>query len=248
MMSTFAWTTLLVSLIAGSSPPAPGPLPLRPADLLENAGRYLHRTVEIEIVEPLDGPATPEMLSRSGYGQVGIRIPEGTGGNLSLVPSTFRLEDPERYHRKFDRVITSPVRVRGELLRDEELSKAYRRPAYVIRVATIAPLSLGPPQRLSALKEIQSAPARWDRKLITYEGVYKYSFEISSLDRDIWLSIAPGAKIDGQPSEGSGTSSNHVRVTGILFAKPGASYGHLGGYRYELVASRVEYLGGGGSR
>ena len=85
MMRAFVWTTLVVSLIAGSSPPAAGPLPLLPADLLENAGRYLHRTVEVEIVEPLDGPSTPEMLSRSGYGQVGIRIPEGTGGVASRV-------------------------------------------------------------------------------------------------------------------------------------------------------------------
>jgi hypothetical protein len=248
MVRAFAWTPLVVSLIAGSSRPVASPLPLRPADLLANAGRYLHRTVEVEIVEPLDGPATPEMLSRSGYGQVGIRIPEGAGGNLSLVPSTFRLEDPERYHRKFDRVIESPVRVRGELLRDEELSKAYRRPAYVIRVATIAALPLGPPQRLSSLKEIQSDPARWDRKLITYEGTYKYGFEISSLDGEIWLSIAPGAAVEGSPSDRSNLSSNHVRVTGILFAKPGASYGHLGGYHYELVASKVEYLGAVGSR
>ncbi|MFL6236147.1 MAG: hypothetical protein ACJ76N_23645 [Thermoanaerobaculia bacterium] len=238
----------MVSLIAGSPQPAPGPRPLRPADLLENAGRYLHRTVEIEIVEPLNGPVTPETLARSEYGQVEVRIPEGAGGNLSLVPSTFRLEDPERYRRKFDRVIESPVRVRGELLRDEELSKAYRRPAYAIRVATIAALPLGPPRRLSSLKEVQSDPSRWDRKLITYEGVYKYGFEISSLDRDIWLSIAPGAAVAGSPSDRSNLSSNHVRVTGILFAKPGASYGHLGGYRYELVASKVEYLGAVGSR
>jgi len=232
----------LISLIAGSPQPAPGPL--RPADLLEHAGRYLHRTVEVEIVEPLGGPATAEALARSEYGQVEIRIPEGTGGNLFLVPSTFRLEAPARYHRKFDRVIQSPVRVRGELLRDEELSKAYRRPAYVIRVATFATLPMGSPQKVSSLKEIQADPARWDRKLITYEGVYKNGFEISALDRDIWLEIAPGAAVEGRPAGRSGISSNHVRVTGILFAKPGASYGHLGEYRFELLASKIEYLGG----
>ena len=215
---------------------------------MENAGRYLHQTVEIEIVEPMDGPVTLETLARSEYGQVGIRIPEGTGGNLSLVPLTFRPEDPVRYRQKFDRVIESPVRVRSELLRDEELSKAYRRPAYVIRVATIAALPLGPPQRVSSLKEIQSNPARWDRKLITYEGVYKYGFEISSLDRDIWQSIAQEAAVAGQPSDRPGIGSNHVRVTGILFASPGASYGHMGGYHYELEATRVEHLGAAGSR
>jgi hypothetical protein len=245
MVRSFAWT-LLVSLIAGSPPPASGPL--RPADLLEHAGRYLHRTVEVEIVEPLRGPATAEALARSEYGQVEIRIPEGTGGNLTLVPSTFRLEDPARYRRKFDRVIQSPVRVRGELLRDEELSKAYHRPVYVIRVATLAPLPLGPPQKVSSLQEIQSNPARWDRKLITYEGVYKHGFEISALDRDIWLDFAPGAAVDGRPSDRSGSGSHHVRVTGILFARPGASYGHLGGYHFELLASKVEYLGAVDSR
>jgi hypothetical protein len=105
-------------------------------------------------------------------------------------------------------------------------------------------LPLGPPQKVSSLKEIQADPARWDRKLITYEGVYRYGFGISALDRDIWLEIAPGAAVEGRPAGRSGISSNYVRVTGILFAKPGASYGHLGGYRFELLASKIEYLGG----
>ena len=45
MLRAFAWT-LVASLIAGTSRPATGPL--RPAALLENASRYLHRTVEVE--------------------------------------------------------------------------------------------------------------------------------------------------------------------------------------------------------
>jgi hypothetical protein len=243
MVRIFAWTTLGVSIIAGSSQPARSPFPLRPLDLVNNADRYLHRTVEIEIVEPLNGATTPEILSRSEYGQVEIRIPEGSGNNLSLVPSTFRLEDPARYRRKFDRVIESPVRVRGELLRDEELSKAYRGPVYVIRVAAFEALPSGPPEKVRSLAEIQSAPARWDRKLITYEGVYKNGFEISALDRDIWLDFAPKAAIIGRPPARAGISSNHVRVTGILFARPGSSYGHLGGCHFELIASRIEFLG-----
>ncbi|HEV7509381.1 MAG TPA: hypothetical protein VGS07_31180 [Thermoanaerobaculia bacterium] len=243
MVTTFAWTTLVVSLIAGSSQPATGSFPLRPLDLVNNADRYLQRTVEIEIVEPLAGPTTTEMLSRSEYGQVEIRIPEGVGKNLSLVPSTFRLEDPARYRRKFDRVIESPVRVRGEFLRDEELSKDYHRPAYIIRVAAIEALPAGLPEKVHSLAEIQSSPAHWDRKLIAYEGVYKSGFEISALDRDIWLDFAPKAEVVGRPPNRAGLSSNRVRVTGILFARPGSSYGHLGGYHFELFASRVEFLG-----
>ena len=67
-------------------------------------------------------------LARLEYGQVEIRIPEGLNGRLSLVPQAFRMNDPNRYRQKFDRVIESPVRVRGEFLSDDEMSKAQRRP------------------------------------------------------------------------------------------------------------------------
>jgi hypothetical protein len=219
--------------------------PLRPTEILENPARYLHKVVEVEIVEPLSGALTAEALTRLEYGQVDVRIPEGPAGSLVLVPAAFKLEDPDRYKNKFDRVITSPVRVRGELLRDEELSKAYRRPAYVIRVSAIEPLRLESPELIRSLSQIQSNPAAWDRKLVTYEGVYESRFEVSALDRGIWLDFAPGAAIIGRPAKPDRSPSHGVRVTGTLFARPGASYGHLGAYHFELIASKVEYLDGG---
>jgi hypothetical protein len=42
------------------------------------------------------------------------------------------------------------------------------------------------------------------------------------------------------PPQRGGT--HRVRVTGYLFTKPGAAYGHLGGYAYELVADKIEFL------
>ena len=214
--------------------------PLRPSELIENANNYLNQTVDLEIVEPLYGPSKPEDLAKVEYGQVQVRIPEGGEGTLSLVPAAFKATDPNRYRNKFDRVIESPVRVKGELLKDDEMSKATRRPVYVVRVLSMEPLVMGPPQRVASLDVIKADPAQWDRKQIEYEGIYQTEFEVSALDRDIWLETAPNTKIIKQGNVGA--HANRVRVTGLLFARPGARYGHLGGYKFQLTASKVEYL------
>ena len=132
---------------------------MRPSDLIENANNYLNQTVELEIVEPLYGPSKPEDLARVEYGQVEVRIPEGGNGTLSLVPQAFKATDPNRYRNKFDHVIESPVRVKGELLKDDEMSEATRRPVYVIRVLSMEPLVMGPPQKVT-----KADLAQWDRK------------------------------------------------------------------------------------
>jgi hypothetical protein len=208
--------------------------------LIENANTYLNQTVDLEIVEPLYGPSRPEDLAKIEYGQVEVRVPEGmSGGSLSLVPAAFKVTDPNRYRNKFDRVVESPVRVKGELLKDEEMSKATRRSAYVVRVLSMEPVVMGPPQKIASLDVIKTDPAKWDRRQIEYEGIYQTGFEVSALD-GIWLESAPNAKIIKPGSVGS--QANRVRVTGILFAHPGAHYGHLGGYKYQLTASKIEYL------
>ena len=213
--------------------------PLRPAELVENANTYLNQTVDLEIVEPLYGPSRPEDLARIEYGQVEVRMPEGMSGTLSLVPAAFKANDPNRYRNKFDRVIESPVRVKGELLKDDEMSKAAHRPAYVVRVLSMEPVVMGPPQKVASLDVIKNDPAKWDRRQIEYEGIYQTGFEVSVLD-EIWLETASNTKII--KSGNVGPHANRVRVTGILFARPGAHYGHLGGYKFQLTASKIEYL------
>lgn len=214
--------------------------PLRPSELIENADRYLNQTVDLEILEPLYGPSRPEDLARSEYGQVEVRIPEGMSGTLSLVPAAFKATDPNRYRNKFDQVIESPVSVKGELLSDDEMSKATHRPYYVVRVLSMKPIVMGPPHRVASLDVIKTDPAQWDRKQILYEGIYQTGFEVSVLD-EMWLDTAPGTQIIKSGTVGS--QANRVRVTGILFARAGAHYGHLGGYRFQLTASKIEYLG-----
>src|SRR5258705_535251 len=106
--------TILAMLLLSCGWPAQNrKKPLRPIELIENAGAFLNHSVAVEILEPLYGPSSPEQLARVEYGQVEIRIPEGLSGRVSLVPEAFKLGDPNRYRHKFDRVIESPVRVRG---------------------------------------------------------------------------------------------------------------------------------------
>jgi hypothetical protein len=230
---------LLVVLLSCGLPAQTTKNSLRPTELIENADKYLNQTVDLEILEPLYGPSRPEDLVRAEYGKVEVRIPEGMKGTLSLVPAAFKATDPNRYRNKFDRVIESPVRVKGELLSDDEMSKATHRPVYVVRVLSMDPIVMGPPQKIASLDVIKKDPAQWDRKQILYEGIYQTGFEVSVLD-EMWLETAPSTKIIKSGSVGS--QANRVRVTGILFARPGAHYGHLGGYRFQLTASKIEYL------
>jgi hypothetical protein len=206
--------------------------------LVERAEAHLGSTASVDIVEPLYGPSTPEMVTSSEYGQVRVGAPDSAGGELSLVPEAFRLADPDRYKNKFDRVLRSPLRVRGELLEDVELSRPNRR-ALVLRVLAIEPLVLPAPIKVSSVDELLADPGRFDRAVIEIEGEHTRGFEKSSLEGKIWLSTYPDAEIVPRPV--TGTGRNRVRAVGVLFSKPGARYGHLGGYPMMLVATRLEY-------
>ena len=239
MRTTLTLHLLLVVMILSCRLPAQTKKnPLRPADLLENANAYLNQNIDLEIVEPLYGPAKPEDLLKTEYGQLEVRIPEGASATVSLVPASFKATDPNRYRNKFDRVIESPVRVKGEFLRDEEMSRGTNRSVYVVRVLSLEPIVMEPPQKIS-LDMIKTNAAQWDRKQIVYEGVYETRFEVSALD-EMWLDTGPNTQII-KPAK-LGLQKNRVRVTGILFARPGAHYGHLGGYKFQLTASKIEYL------
>ena len=129
MRTTLPFYLLLVLVILSCGLPAQTrKSPLRPSELIENANTYLNQIVDLEILEPLYGPSNPEDLVRAGYGQVEVRIPEGMNGTLSLVPAAFKPTDPNRYHNKFDRVIESPVRVKGQMLSDRHV---HQRSAHV---------------------------------------------------------------------------------------------------------------------
>lgn len=234
-----------------SAPLAPSPPPppprrgaLRPNDLLDAPASYLGHEVEVAIVEPLSGPPTPAALAQAEYGQVRVDVPDGRGQDLALVPATFKQGDPGRYHGKFARVIEGPVRVRGVFESDEELAKSLGHPAFVLRVAAIEPLALEAPVKLASAAAIDASRADWDRRLVVYEGVWSRGFEVSTLDGAIWLSPMRGVIESGSaPVAARGGTKERVRVTGFLLARAGASYGHLGMGRYEILATRLEHLG-----
>jgi hypothetical protein len=228
--------------LAALPPPRSGVL--RPNDLLDAPASYLGHEVEVTIVESLSGPPTIEALAKAEYGQVRVDVIDDRGQDLALVPASFRAGDPDRYRSKFDRVIDGPVRVRGVFENDDELAKSAHRPAYVLRVTSIEPLALGAPLQLTRVAEIEANPAAWDRRLVVHEGVWSRGFEVSTLDDAVWLSTARGmTEIGSAPAPPRGGTKERVRATGFLFARPGASYGHLGAKRYQLIATRIEHLG-----
>lgn len=239
MRSSLAFASFLaVSLAAGIA--AAGPL--KPSELLAEPERYLNKTVDVQIVERLYGPSTEAALKASEYGGMEVMIPDSGGGTVKLVPAAFKPGDPNRFKNKFEGILRAPLRVKGEFLKDDEMSASMRRPYYVLRVASWEPAALEAPVT-ATLEEIKKDPAKWDRKRVIYDGRYENRFEVSSLDQEIWLSFANDAEISGQrPKPEGGFHKSRVRVTGVLFSKPGAHYGHLGGYAFEILASKVEYM------
>lgn len=218
--------------------------PLRPGDIFANPSPYLGREIEVEIVEPIDGPASPAALAALEYGQLRVRVPDGMNAELSLAPEGFSVKDPNRYRRKFDRVIQGPLKVRGHLLRDPELEASLHHPVFVLSVSSVQPLESVAPIPVASMADLKARAAALDRKRIVYEGNYRTGFEVSSLDKEIWLSAEADAQVIGKPAlPAGGAWEGRLRVTGILFAKPGARYGHMGGYTYQIQASQLEYLG-----
>ena len=242
MRTTLSLFVLSVVILSCDLPAQTSKNPLRVPELIEHAKSYLNQDVDVEILEPVYGAAKPEDLVRLEYGQVQIHVPEGMNGTLSLVPASFKVTDPNRYRNKFDRVIQPPVRVKGQLLHDDDMYKRSRTrsPVYVIRVSSIEPLDLGQPEIVPSLNAIKSDPVKWDRKYVKYEGIYKVGFEQSALDNDIWLE--PGRNAEIIKTGTIGSEANRVRVTGILFAR-GGHYGHMGYSKFQITATKIEYLG-----
>lgn len=223
---------------------------LRPGDLVAKPEAYVGRTVELEIVEPLGGPTSPAALASVEYGQVRVLIPDAIGVDFSLVPAGFQMADPNRYRRKFDRVLTGPLKVRGEVLLDAELERELRRKFIVLRVASLEPIDLGAPLSVASMSDLKSRAKSLDRKRIVYEGTYRTGFEVSSLDGEIWVAFDPKLEIVGSaPKEIRTGTNSRVRVIGVLFAKEGARYGHLGAYSFQIQVTKLEHLAGyGGSK
>jgi hypothetical protein len=205
-------------------PLQPAALAARPEELLEHPEKYVGHVVDLTVVEPLRGPETEETRLTGEYGFYAVDVPEGHDVSLDLVPPGFQLADDARYKARFDHVMTPPLRVRGEVLRDPRMPT----PTLVVRVASAVPVDLGAPVHIADVAALGEG-GRFDRKSVEIEGEIRHGFEVSAIGAEIWVSSAryrPGAF----PVPVSPTAH-----AGILFAKKGARYGHLGGYRYELV-------------
>lgn len=198
---------------------------LRPLDLIDSPQQFLSHTVEVEIVEGLNG------VGGDPHAQLCVAMPEAFPCVLSLIAPA---------------PLSSPVRVRGEFQRDDGLTEQARVPGYVIRVSSAEPLPEETPTRVASVAELLAQKERFDRRRIVIEGTWLKGFEISTLDGEIWVHAGANAETVGTPSKKDhGSRGNRVRLTGLLFARPGRRYGHMGGATMSLLASRVEYLGSG---
>jgi hypothetical protein len=229
----------VLGFAVASSIDAAEPARIRSIDLLDAPKRFVNQPLDVEIVEPISGYADPS------YGQLCVEIPEAGSCALALVTAAFKPNDPDRYKHRFDLKITAPVRVRGELLSDDDLTRQTHQPAYVIRVSSVEAIPPQPPERVASVTELLEHREHFDRRNIVIEGIWETGFEKSTFDEQVWLGSERGTEIVGVSSSatGRGIAQNRVRVTGLLFARPNARYGHLGSAKMELRASKIEYLG-----
>ena len=215
---------------------------IRPNDLFDNPQRYVGHEIEVTIVEQLIGPSNAEELAAVKYGALQVSVPEHIGWGLALVPQNFSMKSSDRYRLKFDAIIESPVIVRAVFEKDSALTKDTGRPVYLLRVLSTWATRPETPIVLPGLAEI--AKGGWDRRLIVYEGVFTWGFEVSTIDATMWLTRARNVVEVGLiGSAQKGNTKEHVRVTGYLFARPGSIYGHMGSGRSELLATKIEHLG-----
>jgi hypothetical protein len=140
-----------------------------------------------------------------------------------LVPERFRLTDPKRHQLKFDRVLTSPLHVRGEVIVDRFRADQSERLA--VRVIEARPLALGTPLTITPAEAVTGA---FDHRLVALIGKVDSGFEQSSIG-GVWFG-------GGRYRAGTfGQASREDVHVGILFSRKGGGYGHLGRYAAELI-------------
>jgi hypothetical protein len=218
---------------------APPRAPLRLIDVCDAPEHYIDRVLDVDVVEPM---WSSEPNARNEHW---VEIPELGSQTFALV-----IDGP---------AFAPPFRARGEFMRRGDRPTWFFRAggreapwqSYVLHVTSIAPLPEEPLLVLTSEAELFGNAAHFDRRRVVYEGAWVTGFETSSLDRHIWLSFDHGTKIVGtlpprrdRNDPGLRWTTQRVRATGLLFAHPGALYGHMGGYQAELHASKLEMLAG----
>ena len=93
------------------------------------------------------------------------------------------------------------------------------------------------------LQQIEQEKDKLNGKKVEYTGECELAFEISLLDRKIW--IEPSVDYvtgEGLPNFHNGSYHAKIRVFGTLLAEKGAHYGHLGMELYQINADKIELL------
>lgn len=186
---------------------------------------WVGKRVTVDLFEPLYDDEHSSVAPRGGYD---VEV-DGVGATrLGLIPAS-RGAMPDEVH--------PPVRVTG-VLRTAKFG-------FVLAAERIEPLSFPTPERLAHADELyEHGSARRAERYVEVEDEYATAFEVSRLGRRVWLDAYPDAKIRCEPPDEKvhrlDVERHRVRVVG--YAHAGDTYGHLGGYPAEIVATEIVYL------
>ncbi|MFZ1654763.1 MAG: hypothetical protein WBO92_00080 [Candidatus Moraniibacteriota bacterium] len=226
-----------------------------------SVNRQAYNGHPIEIIDYMDTGPLPSPNGTKKYTEyIKILSPDYVRG-LDLVYPPFTTDDPARYARVAPLYRGEQrVSIKGKFVID--LMKTPTRPIEndVIVVDHFDILPFPEPEKGVITKEIFSqmiedgSIASLNRKRITYEGEYGSGFEVSLLDKLIWVNFIEtemGNAVDelerfmrthSEMKKEDGQMKSKVRVTGVLYATPGQRYGHLGRTLYQMMVDTVVFL------
>jgi len=209
---------------------------LRSYDVLQHADDWLGRELVVDVYEPIYGPVNSSSAPDNGYD---VEVEDVGTDILNLVPDG-------RDITTLPADLEPPFRVRATLRRDDKWEKSSGRTWRVLEIHEMSPLKFPRPVRAESAKAILRRPRRWHGRYVELEGDWGTGFEASYIDR-IWIDLYPGVEVfcepPSEPDEGRfgrGYETHRVRLVGYVYTM--GQYGHLGGGKGNLVATKVTFL------
>lgn len=229
------------------------------ADLRTNRTKYNGK--HIEIADFIDtGPLPLPDGTKKYMEYIKIESPDYSQG-IDLVRPPFVADDSNRYIR-FGPLYrgVQKAKIKGKFVID--LMKTPTRPIEndVIVVDNLEVLPYPEAEKRVVNQEILSQMEKdgsisaLNQKRIVYEGEYSAGFELSTLDKKIWVYAINTENGDAQTALSkyideyrtknakTGNISTRVRMTGIFHVATVGRYGHLGYAPYLLMADTITFL------
>lgn len=207
---------------------------------------WLGREVVLDIYEPL---RSSEWTTAAEDGELAVEVADVGTSQLTLSPARSNEEARAGALGALSMSLRPPVRVRGQLFRDDVREKRSGRIWRVLVAREIQYLEFPQPTRIPATSVILNDRKAWHGQYVEVESNWTSQFESSYIGHSVWLDLYPDAAIYCEPTWPENNDpfglpeprSARVRAVGFVHASS-AGYGHLNGARAEIVATTVTYL------